>query len=101
MEDLERRKIEYLCEDLFERGKNSVLIFGPPEQTRRVLKAVYDAAREKEEFLCSWHEASAINHPMQFYEPILRAKYGPDYDSLAKNLHFGAGGNKVLFRLSD
>ncbi len=88
-------KIAYLCEDLFYRGRNSVLIYGQPEQTQKVMKAVYDAAKEREEFSCTWHDASAITKPSQFFEPLLRAKYGAESGILEKLDTFS------LYELSD
>lgn len=82
------REIEYLCGDLFDRGQNHVLLYGKPERTLAVMRGVYERAREREEFLCSWHDASAIAQPMDFFEPILRLKYGDEYDSLREESWF-------------
>ncbi len=43
--------------------------------------------REKN-VLCSWHDASAIAQPMDFFEPILQLKYGNEYDSLKEHSWF-------------
>jgi hypothetical protein len=85
---MSERAIKYLCEDLFDKGKNSVLLYGKPELTSHVLKTIYEIAREKPEFLCSFHDASQITNPMEFYEPILRLKYGDEYDLLKEEKWF-------------
>lgn len=78
--------IEYLRKDLYDGGQNHVLLYGKPEETLVVLKGVFDRAKENEEFLCSWHDASKIAQPMDFFEPILRLKYGGDFDTRIKDL---------------
>ncbi len=82
------REIEFLCEDLFEGGRNHVLLYGKPERTLPVLQGVYERAKKREEFLCSWHDASKITQPMDFFEPILRLKYGSEYESLREKSWF-------------
>lgn len=82
------RDLELLCENLFNGTPNHVLLYGESEHTRSVLKGVYKRAKNKEEFLCSWHDASAITHPMDFFEPILRLKYGHEYESLREKSLF-------------
>ncbi len=76
-----------LCEELFEIGKNHILLYGKPERTREVLRAVYERGKAREELLCSWHDASVITQPMDFFEPILRLKYGSDYEAIREDLH--------------
>jgi hypothetical protein len=77
-----KREIGYLCKDLFSEGRNNVLFFGNLKYTRAVLKGVYNRAKIKNEFLCSWHDALAITKPMDFFEPLLILKYGKEYDKL-------------------
>ena len=88
MDPIVDRTIEFLGDDLFNKGRNHVLLYGDPQKTNLVLKAMYDAAREREEFLCSWHNASTIAQPMDFFEPILRLKYGNEYESLREKSWF-------------
>ncbi len=88
MESPLETEIEFLCEDLFERGKNNVLLYGKPEDTLSVLSGVYERATKKEEFLCSWHDASTITCPMDFFEPVLQLKYGDEYNLLREKLWF-------------
>ncbi len=81
--------IKFLCEDLFDkRARNHRLIIGKPEDTLEILKAVYEKARTKEELLCTWHDASTITKPMDFFEPILRLKYGGYYEQLKEEEFF-------------
>lgn len=81
-------EIEFLCEDLFERGRNHLLLYGKPEDTLSVLKSVYERATKRGEFLCSWHDASTITCPMNFFEPVLQLKYGEEYNLLREKLWF-------------
>ncbi len=88
MKNLLETEIESLCEDLFGENQNSVLLYGKPEHTLAILTGVYERAKKKEEFLCSWHDASKITKPMDFFEPILRLKYGDGYESLREEEFF-------------
>lgn len=83
-----RFSVDYLCEDLFDYGKNHVLLYGKPEDTSAVLKAIFEKAGKMDEFRCTYHDASLINKPMDFYEPILRLKYGDEYEEIVKNPWF-------------
>ncbi|MCK5300188.1 MAG: hypothetical protein KAJ54_03475 [Candidatus Aenigmarchaeota archaeon] len=82
------KDIEYLCKDLFDKEKNSILLYGDPKQTLAVLKGVYDKANKRKEFLCSWHDASKIDQPMDFFEPILRLKFGDEYEQMREKSWF-------------
>lgn len=79
------REIKFISDDFVARG-NSVLFYGKPEHTLEVLRGVYERINEREEFLCSWHDASAIAHPMGFFEPVLRLKYGDEYESVSERI---------------
>lgn len=88
METKLERVTDSLCRDLFEQGRNSVLLYGRPDYALTILKDVYGRAKARDEFLCTWHDASAITKPMDFFEPILRLKYGDHYESLSENNWF-------------
>jgi|GEM_PF-6141684 len=80
--------VEYLCESHFSGGQGHTLLYGKPDQTLEVLKEIYQRIKAKNEFLCTWHDASAITKPMDFFEPILRLKYGEEYNSLKEKSWF-------------
>ncbi|MFC1755261.1 hypothetical protein ACFL96_18050, partial [Thermoproteota archaeon] len=69
--------VELLCETILEGG--SVLLYGKPEKTSDILKRVYKSLHEMYELLCSYHRAPEITDPLDFFEPILRLKYGDLY----------------------
>lgn len=79
--------LECLSRDL-DDARNSVLFYGEPKLTKRILDKVYSLAKEKKELLCSFHDASLIKHPLDFFEPVLRLKYGDEYESLIKQSWF-------------
>ena len=104
MEKLSSQYIELLCKDLFDEGQSHTLLYGKPELTLAILKGVYQRAKEKPGLLCSFHNASKINQPMDFFEPILKLKYEDEYESLKqkqwfKNLLKKRDGREI-FRLS-
>jgi len=82
MKDLLKKEIDFLCEDLFLERKNHVLLYGKHEDTLAVLQGIYKKAKRNKTFLCSWHDASKIINPMDFFEPILKLKYGKKYEAL-------------------
>ena len=82
MKDLLKKEIDFLCEDLFLERKNHVLLYGKHEDTFAVLQGIYERAKKDKTFLCSWHDASKIINPMDFFEPILRLKYEKGYEVL-------------------
>ena len=88
MTSMLKREVEFLCRDLFDKGQNDVLIYGTQEHTLAALTGVYEKAKKREEFLCSWHDASVIYKPMDFFEPILRLKYGVGYEQIKKERWF-------------
>lgn len=99
------REIEFLCKDLFEGGQNHTLIYGNKERTTELLKRVYERASQREELLCSWHEASKINNPLDFFKPILQLKYRKSYEELKekdwfKNLVNGDD-KRTIFKLAE
>lgn len=63
---------------------SSVLLFGNSENTSKVLKKTYEELSEDNKFLCSCHHASLINSPLDFYTPILKLRFGKDYESKLK-----------------
>lgn len=77
---------KFLLEDLSIDGK-SFLLFGKPELTSAILRETYNKAKEKG-FLCSFHEASKISESMDFFEEILKMKYGKEYNSIKKEYPF-------------
>lgn len=88
MQEIVQRSIEYCCDDLFNRGQNHILLYGEKERTLAVLRGVYEKAKERDDFRCSFHDASAISDPMDFFEPVLSLKYGPEYQSLKEEPWF-------------
>lgn len=58
---------------------NHVLLYGKPENTQAVLRALYERCPQWPEARCTYHDASQIQHPKDFFEPILRLKYGEEY----------------------
>jgi len=81
MEESLVTKINFICKDLFEEARNNFLLYGNPKKTSLMLREIYKQAQKREEFLCSWHNASKIKKPMDFFEPVLRLKYGKRYDT--------------------
>ena len=53
------------------RDRNSLLLYGKPADTIAVLRGMYELAQKDTQFRCSWHDASQIQHPLDFFEPIL------------------------------
>ncbi len=77
------RYIELLCESVLDE-KNSILLYGKPEKTLEVLKEFYNIISKRKEFLCSYYDASEIQNPLDFFVPILKLKYGDDYETEIK-----------------
>mgnify|MGYP001568132253 CR=1 FL=1 len=77
--------IAYLSEELFKSGKNNTLLYREPENTLEVLQKIYEKANKREEFLCTFHNASLIKKPMDFFAPILKLKYGEEYEDSFKS----------------
>ena len=82
------KNIKFLCDDLFEGRRDSVLIYGTQPDATTVLKGVYNSAKNKSGFLCSWHNADKIKKTMDFFKPILRLKYGAKYAALEQKKWF-------------
>lgn len=101
MEDFLSRESEYLSRDLDTANPNSVLFYGESELTGRLLNQVYSMAKEKENLLCSFHDASLIKQPMDFFEQILQLKYGDKYENLKEKDWFKKITEKEDLDISD
>lgn len=82
-EERRERLVRMICEELFKGEDNHTLFYGKPKHTLEVLRKIYDFAGKRENLRCSWHDASKIKQPMDFFEPVLRLKYGEYYEQLA------------------
>ncbi|MGV8087059.1 MAG: hypothetical protein ACP5N1_05510 [Candidatus Woesearchaeota archaeon] len=78
-----KREIDYLCNRI-DIG-NHPLIYGDKDHATSLLKGIYDKLNLSERFSCTYHDASNINHPLDFFDPILKLKYGSHYDRLRKD----------------
>lgn len=80
--------IGWICEQLLSREyEDSMLFYGHPEQTTEVLQGIYSTMKKSERFRCTYHHASKIKRLMDFYEPILRLKYGDKYENIIEEEH--------------
>lgn len=84
MDSFLESQTEYLCNNLLDGAPNSILLYGEPELSLSILRIVYDTVKTRQEYRCSWHDASTITTAMQFFGPILRSKYGSSYRCLKR-----------------
>lgn len=91
---------EVICEDLFGQGQNHVILFGEYQRALILFRKIYERVQQRREFLCSWHDASRISQPMDFFEPVLRLKYGPKYDAMKKESWFKSMVQDNVFQLA-
>jgi hypothetical protein len=87
MKRLTKEKMEFYVNFLFEDlikcrplgSQNHPLIYGNQEDSLEILERLYDLCNNREEFLCTMHDASKINTALDFFKPILKTKYGEEY----------------------
>ena len=76
-----QRRIAHWYVNLVQEG-NSLLFYGKPAETVAVMQEIYTFAKDTHSLSCSWHDASRIQHPLDFFDPILQLKYGSQYQRL-------------------
>jgi hypothetical protein len=86
MPNVTKWEMDY-CLDRLDK-KESVLFYGKRENTLALMKGIYDIVKLKEEYLCSWHDASTIIHQLDLFEPILKLKYGNEYTLMKETSSF-------------
>lgn len=67
------------------------LFMGNKDKSLVVLKELYNRASQNSEYLCTFHDASKIKSAKDFFVPILKEKYGEEYNTFI----FGASGKTV------
>jgi len=63
------QELDYCLDSVNKR--ESLLFYSNRHHALMLMKGIYSNIKSKEEFLCSWHDASNINHQLDFLEPIL------------------------------
>jgi hypothetical protein len=92
MERITKEKIEFYINFLFEDlikckplgSQNHPLIYGNQEDSLEILEKLYSLCNNREEFLCTMHDAQKINNALDFFQPILKEKYGEEYKKYFK-----------------
>ncbi|MFA6089206.1 MAG: hypothetical protein WC755_05050, partial [Candidatus Woesearchaeota archaeon] len=80
---------------------NSVLFYGKESDTNFVMKQIYEKMKQNDKFLCSWHNAELIKTPIDFFDPILKSKYGEEYNSFREEEWFKKGMGELIGRNID
>lgn len=84
MNDIQKFFVDLISKDLLDMPSTHTLIYGKPENTFEVLQGVYDVLVKREEFRCTLYNPSEINNPLDFFLPVIKMKYGEDYEQKAK-----------------
>jgi hypothetical protein len=78
------QEIQFVCERINE--EQSLLITGNYPLALEFGKQVFSRVQLEGRYLCTWHDASLIRTPLDFFEPVLKLKYGSQYETLKRQL---------------
>ena len=88
-EDNTQFRIDNICRYLNNPVVSSFLIYGELEEKQAILKGVYEEASKRDNLLCSFHDSSKIKTPLDFFEPILKLKWGQErYEKFKQSDYF-------------
>jgi len=79
--------VNVICREFNERISEqnldeSGLFFGEYHRSLEVLRRVYNTFQAHPALLCHWIDEAQIKTPLDFYEPLLKNKYGSEYVKL-------------------